>query len=266
MQGAAGPPRERAILQSMMKIEGGPRVLVGMQFVYRPPRKLDQEKVEVREVDESGELFTVRQVGGEQNYEKVELGQLSIGRGRKANEPLIELIGQHGFDPGPFMQREEFRTPTGRSGSVSSSPRRELADRENAGSFRPLKGATPLQGFAQERAETRQGVQEVRGMSGEGGLRARRTPFGEFEAVETGQGRPGPFAPATTRRRQVPVRDVYGASPQIPPEAPFNPFQGGQQAVIQAPQQFGQAAGGYPAMEQQGILPGCEFFQGQGYG
>lgn len=265
MQGAAGPPRERAILQSLLKIEGDPRVLIGMQFQYRPPRKLDQERVEVRVLDETGEMFTVKQVGGDEVYEREELGQLSIGKGRKANEPLIEMISQHGFDPGPFMQREESRIPTGRSGSVSSSPRRGMADRENVGGFVPFRGATPRPGFGNEREDMRQRVQEVRGLS-VGGPRVRRTPFGEFEAVETGQGRPGPFAPAATRRRQVPFQDVCGVSPQVPPEGPFNRFQGGQQGVFQAPQQFGQAVGGYPAMEQQGVPPGDDVFQGQGYG
>jgi hypothetical protein len=47
MQGLLHDTRERAIIQSVLKLEGEPRALVGMQFFYRLPGKVGLEKVEV---------------------------------------------------------------------------------------------------------------------------------------------------------------------------------------------------------------------------
>jgi hypothetical protein len=266
MQGVNVPQREKAILQSLLKIVEDPRVFVGMQFMYRPPRKLDQERVEIRELEESGEMFTVKRVDGDDVYEEVGLDQLRIGRGRAEGEPLMDLLSQHGFDPTPYLQREEFRTPTGRSGSVPSSPRIEPAGREIGGGFRPPSGVTPLRGFIPVGVEVQMGAQETRGQSGDRSLRKRRTPFGQFEAVKTGQARPGPFAPASTRRRQVPFQEDYRASPRVPLEAPIDQYQGAPERGFHAPQQFGQAAGAYPYAGQQGVPPVGGYFHGHGYG
>lgn len=266
MQSVLQTSREKAIIQSLLKIEGNPQILVGMQFLIRIPDRLELERVEVLEVGESGETLTVKRVGGEEIYEGVRIGQLSIKRGRTSGEPLIGLKIKHGFEPGPCLQRDEFRTSTGRSGSVSSSPRREGADRENAGGHGPLRGVTPHPGTSRGRTPTPLSPLHVRGVGSEGGIRGRGTAFGQFEAFDMGGREAGPFAPAATRRRQVPLPGVYEASPQIPMEAGFHQFPGAQQGRVPPPQQVGQAAGAILLGGQQGFLPANNFFAGQGFG
>jgi hypothetical protein len=266
MQSVLPIGREKAIIQSLLKIEGDPQILVGMQFIFCIPDRLDMENVEVLEVGESGEEVTVKRVGGEEIYERVRIGQLSIGKGRTSGEPLIELMGKHGFDPGPCLQRDEFRTPTGRSGSVSSSPRRHGADRENMGGLGPFRGATPHPGSSRKRAATPLGPFNARGFGGEGGIRGRRTPFRQFEAPDLGARETGPFAPAAMRRRQASIPGEYVASLQIRMEEGFHPFPGVQQARVQPPQQVGQMAGPCPLGGQQGFPPGNDFFARQGIG
>jgi hypothetical protein len=103
MQGLLPIARKKAVIQSLLRLEGDPQILVGMQFMFRMPDRLDLERVEVLEVGEGGETVTVKRVSGEDVFEGVRVGQLSIGRGRTSGEPLIELMNRHGFDPGPYL-------------------------------------------------------------------------------------------------------------------------------------------------------------------
>jgi hypothetical protein len=105
MQSLLQSSREKAIIQSLVRIEGDPQILVGMQFRFRIPDQLEYEKVEVLEVGDSSEELTVKRVSGEEIYEGVRIGQLSIGRERTSGEPLLELMAKHGFDPGPILRQ-----------------------------------------------------------------------------------------------------------------------------------------------------------------
>jgi hypothetical protein len=100
MQHAQREVRERAIVESVIKLEEIPQALEGLQFWYRPPDRLDAVKVEFIGSGEEGGGSRVRRVGGEEIFDKVRPDQLSIGRGRKVDEPLMRLLDRHGFDPG----------------------------------------------------------------------------------------------------------------------------------------------------------------------
>jgi hypothetical protein len=157
MQGLLHDTRERAIIQSVLKLEGEPRFLVGMPFFCRPPGKVDLEKVEVIAEADSEKGVKVRRVNGDEEFDEVEACQLTIGRGRLAGEPLMQLLNRHGFETEPYLQREEFRTPASRSGSASSAQRRGGVQDEGAGGFRPATVATPVsQGLGLDRAASAQ--------------------------------------------------------------------------------------------------------------
>jgi hypothetical protein len=140
MQGVMGVAKERAMIQSIARLEQDPRVLVGLRFLYRAPGTVNLVKIEVTEVDENKGRLKVRTVEGREIFEDVESGQLRVGRGRNAGEPLMQLINKHGFDPEPYLQEKEFRTPPSRSLSVNSSPisRGRGLFKDNLGGFRPV--------------------------------------------------------------------------------------------------------------------------------
>jgi hypothetical protein len=81
--------RERAIIQSVLKIEGEPKALIGMHFFYRPPEKVDLKRREVTAEAQSGRGFEVKRVNGDEEFDDKEACQLTIGKGRLAGEPLM---------------------------------------------------------------------------------------------------------------------------------------------------------------------------------
>jgi hypothetical protein len=168
--------------------------------------KADLERVEVLAEAESGKGFRVRRVNGDEEFDDVEACQLTIGRGRLAGEPLMQLINRHGFETEPYLQRDEFRTPASRSGSASSARlRRGGAVGEGAGGFRPTRVATPVsQGLGPERAGSAQANLNTRGAEGEWAQRRGSTPFGFPELGEAGAGRPAPYAPVPLKSPQIP--------------------------------------------------------------
>jgi hypothetical protein len=264
MQGLLHETRERAMIQSILKIEGDPQALVGLQFWCRPPGKVELEKVEVVAEAESGKGFKVREVNGEAEFEEVDACQFRIGRGRQSGEPLMQLLNKHGFETEPYQQREEFRTPASRSGSVSSSQRRGGAAGEGVGGFRLPRAATPAPGLGIERAGSAQGNPNVRGVEGEWGQRRRQVPFGPPEFGEMGVGRSAPFAPVPLRSPQIPYQANYGMGNQIPLENQYLQFARGTQPRQPANQTFGMQHPHHPYENQQGGGVGNDPYMMQG--
>lgn len=241
MQGLLHDTRERAIIQSVLKIEGEPKALIGMQFFYRPPGKVDLERVEVIAEAESGRGFRVKRVNGDGEFDDVEACQLTIGKGRLAGKPLMQLLNRHGFETEPYLQRDEFRTPASRSGSASSAQRRGGPIEEGTGGFRPVRPATPVtQGLGPERVGSAQANYNVRGPGGEWAQRRGSTPFGYPDMGEGGVGRPTPYAPAPLRSPQVSVQGNFGVGNLNPFENQYQQFARRTQLQQPANPQYGQ--------------------------
>jgi hypothetical protein len=224
MQGLLADTRERAIIQSVLKIEGDPQAFVGLQFQCRPPGKVGVEKVEVIGAREGGKGFRVKRVEGDEIYEDVEACQLMIGRGRQAGEPLLQMLNRHGFEIEHYLLREEFRTPNSRIGSVSSGQRRDAVGREGMGGFCPLGVTSPGAGVGQERDGDQPVHANTRGAEEEWFSRGGQTPFGQQGTGEMGFERASPFAPAAIRSPQVPIQANYGAGARNPGENRYQQF------------------------------------------
>jgi hypothetical protein len=69
MQGLLSDTRERAIIQSILKIEGSPQAFIGLQFQYRPPGKVGLERVEIIKTEEGGKGFRAKRVDEDETYE-----------------------------------------------------------------------------------------------------------------------------------------------------------------------------------------------------
>jgi hypothetical protein len=238
MQGLLSDTRERAIIQSVLKIEGNPQAFVGLQFQCRLPGKVGLERVEIIEAGEGGKGFRAKSVEGDEIYEGIEACQLTIGRGKQPGELLRRMLHQHGFETEPYLLRDEFRTPTSQSGSLSSGHRREAAGREGAGGFRPPRIDLSATGRGQDREGTQHLYANVRGAEEKWVQRGRQTPLGQPGFAEMGVGRESPFAPAAIRNPQIPFQANYGSGARFPGKNRYQQFMRGTQPRQTIPHQF----------------------------
>jgi hypothetical protein len=199
--------------------------------------------------------FQVRRVGGEEIFDKVRPDQLSIERGRRADEPLMRLLDKHGFDPQPYIQPEEFRTPASRSGSASSGLRRDGAGRDNLMGFRPAREGTPAPGFARLRPGLGHGNQNLGKEASRWAQRRGFSPYGQLDPEQFGGRRQSPFTPAAGT---ISSSIQWGAAAL--PEPPFEQFGEGPQMGRRGQRQVGEPYGADQGFVQQGFAQGYEPF------
>jgi hypothetical protein len=227
MQGFFQSSRERAIIQSILRLENDPQAFVGLQFLYRYPRSADSARVEVTRVDAQGETFAVRRVDDGRTVEGVEPAQLSIGRGRTADKPLIRLMGKHGFDPDPYLQPvEEFRTPPSGTRSATGSRKEDARGAEEEGGFRSFRRRSPAVSASLGRGGSDQAQSELRSQGRDWVPRAGQSPFEDAGRAGYGGMHQAPFAPAPIRRVQEQMPPGFGMGMGRAREPQFQDMQG----------------------------------------
>jgi hypothetical protein len=181
-----GRARERAIVESLLKLEREPRSFQGLRFLYSPPGTIDLVKVEVQEPDGLGGTFKVQVVEGGEVYCGVEAAHLSIGGGRTPDEPLVKMMEKHGFDPEPYLRGEDYRTPPSKSRSVMGAP--TCMSRSGSGILRGglERGEGPGVREMAERRPSALGFGPVRAAAGGVDFNGRESGMGALERDNSG--------------------------------------------------------------------------------